>query len=143
MKTRFLLMTLALAGLAGTISAQSFQRQMRIAGRPFGDRFRCTVEVIVDGSAQIEIRGNGATLTNISGQPPQWRRLDCNAPLPANPVDFTFHPVRGRGRQVLIAEARRGAPALIRIDDPAPGAARYIFEITWRRGRDFGAFSFR
>ena len=51
-----------------------------------GDSGKCTVEVVVDGAAEVEIRGDNAVLRNLKGQPPQWRRFECNAPLPANPA---------------------------------------------------------
>jgi hypothetical protein len=52
------------------------------------NRGKCTVEVIVDGAADVEIRGDSAVLRNLTGQPPEWRRFQCTGPLPANPVNF-------------------------------------------------------
>jgi hypothetical protein len=52
MKTGFVVIAAALAGLT---CGQSFSRSANITGRRFGDRDRCTVSVVVDGTAQVEI----------------------------------------------------------------------------------------
>ena len=140
MKFRILLAAVAFAGLAASILAQGFPRSANITGRRFSDHDRCTVSVVVDGAAQVEIRGADATLTNVSGQPPQWRRFECTAPIPPNPAGFSFATRQGRGRQALIRPPRNGAPAVVRIDDPQPGAATYVFELSWRAGRSWGGF---
>jgi hypothetical protein len=104
-------------------------------GRPAGDRERCTIEVVVDGAAEVAVRGDGATLTNLSGQAPQWRRFECSAPLPPNPVNFQFSGVDGRGRQELVRPPQNGGAAVVRIEDPDSGSEAYTFDLTWG-GRD-------
>jgi hypothetical protein len=111
-------------------SAQVFERRAEIAGGG-GDRGKCTVEVVVDGAAQVEIEGDRAILRNITGQPPQWRRFVCNARMPGNPEGFRFAGVDGRGRQTLI-RGPQGGPAVIRIDDPQGGSEGYTFDVTWQ-----------
>jgi hypothetical protein len=120
-----------LAALSGTLPAQSFQRRASMTGRASGDREKCTIEVVVDGAAEIQIRGDNATLRNISGQPPQWRRFECSAPMPPNPVNFRFSGVDGRGRQQLVSDPRNGGAAVVRIEDSDNGSEGYTFDITW------------
>src|SRR5258708_24109757 len=127
---KYLLLIMALS--AASISAQT--QRATLTGRGAADRGACTIEVIVDGAAEIDIRGDTATLRNLSGQPPQWRRFECTAPLPANPVDFRFHGIDGRGRQELIRDPRNGGVAVVRISDPPGGADGYTFEVTWGGG---------
>src|SRR5262249_14882690 len=92
--------------VSGTLSAQNFERRASITGRASGDREKCTIEVRVDGAAEVEIRGESAFLRNLSGAQPQWRRFECSAPMPANPINFRFSGVDGRGRQQLIRDPR-------------------------------------
>jgi hypothetical protein len=42
---------------------------------------KCTFEVVVQGRAEVQIRGNQGRVVTESGNPATWRRLDCNAPL--------------------------------------------------------------
>src|SRR5690349_2882653 len=81
------LMVLGVMASAGY--GQQFQRRATMVGGS-GDRGKCTIEVVVDGAAEVEIRGDRANLRNLSGQPAEWRRFECNAPLPANPAEFRF-----------------------------------------------------
>jgi hypothetical protein len=96
------------------------------------DEGRCAVEVVVDGAAEVEIRGGNGVLKNLSGQPPQWRRFECTSLMPPNPGDFRFAGVDGRGRQQLIGDPRNGGAAVVRIEDPDGGAEGYTFDLTWR-----------
>lgn len=91
----------------------------------------------MDGAAEVEIRGDNAVLRNLKGQPPQWRRFECNAPLPANPVNFRFNGVDGRGRQTLVSDPSRGGTAVVRIEDPDNGTEGYTFDIRWAFGGGF------
>ena len=131
MNKRFFSAAVTLAALAGTLPAQSFQRRASMTGRASGDREKCTIEVVVDGAAEVQIRGDSATLRNLSGQPPQWRRFECSAPMPPNPVNFRFSGVDGRGRQQLVSDPRNGGTAVVRIEDPDNGSEGYTFDITW------------
>src|SRR4051812_7890964 len=82
-------------------NAQTFRRQASMVGGGTSNGGRCTVEVVVDGAAEVEIRGTTGTLRNLSGSAPQWRRFECTSPLP-NGTDFRFTGVDGRGRQELV-----------------------------------------
>jgi len=96
-----------------------------------GDRGKCTIEVVVDGAAEVSIRGDQGTLRNLSGNPASWRRFECTSPMPANAGDFRFEGVDGRGRQSLVADPRNGGVAVIRIEDPNSGQEGYTFDVMW------------
>ena len=98
------------------------------------DRGQCTIEVVVDGAAEVEIRGDTATLRDLSGQAPQWRRFECSGPLPSNPANFTFRGINGRGKQDLVRDPRNGGVAVVRIEDSEGGAGGYTFNLTWNAG---------
>lgn len=105
-----------------------------------GDRGKCTAEVEVDGVAEVGIRGDTGEIRTISGQPASWRRLECTGQLPANPGEFRFRGIDGRGRQELAADPRnnRGL-AVVRIEDPQGGREGYTFDLEWRGGSGWGA----
>jgi hypothetical protein len=122
-----------LVATGGIMSGQSYERRAMIrGGNP--DRGKCTIEVVVDGAADVEVRGDSAVLRNLSGQPPQWRRFECTGPLPANPANFRFSGVDGRGRQTLVRDPRNGGVAVVRIEDKDNGSEGYTFDLTWSAG---------
>ena len=121
-----------------SVSAQGFQRRAEINGGGDRDRGKCTIEVVVDGAAEVEIRGDTAVLRNLEGRPPQWRRFVCNAPMPLSPAGFRFAGVDGRGRQTLIRAPEGGGPAVVRIEDPQSGSEGYTFDLFWQAG-SYGA----
>jgi hypothetical protein len=133
-KHAFLILA-GLAVIAGPVAAQqNYQRRANLTSNGVSDRGKCTIEVVVDGVAEIEIRGDSGTMRNLSGQPPQWRRFECSGVLPSNPSDFRFAGVDGRGRQELIRDPRNGGSAVVRIEDQQGGAEGYTFDITWGGG---------
>lgn len=103
-----------------------------------GDIGKCTVEVNVDGAADVEIRGTTAYIRTLQGQPAGGVRFDCTSPLPPNPVDFRFQGVDGRGRVQLIRDPGTSGVAVVRIEDPQGGRENYTFDLTWRGN---GAYS--
>ena len=115
---------------ASQAGAQQFQRRATMVGGG-GDRGKCTIEVVVDGVAEIEIRGDVGTIRNLAGNPAQWRRFQCNAPLPRNPAEFRFQGIDGRGRQELVRDPRNGGAAVVRIEDPKGGSEGYTFDLIW------------
>ena len=117
--------------LGGAIHAQTMERRANFTGGG-GPEGRCTVEVIVDGAAEVEIRGDRAVLRNLFGQTPQWRRFECTSPMPGNPVNFRFQGVDGRGRQSLVSDPRRGGAIVVRIEDPDNGSEGYTFDVFWQ-----------
>lgn len=132
MNTRFSSIVVTAAFVVGAASGQTFQRRAALTGGGNRDVGQCVIEVVVDGAAEVEIRGDSGFLRNLSGQPPQWRRFECTSVMPQNPVDFRFAGVDGRGRQELVGDPRNGGVAVVRIEDPAGGAEGYTFRLTWR-----------
>ena len=131
-KRRFLILTVATV-LVVPIWAQTGERRANLTGGGGNDAGKCTVEVYVDGSAEVEIRGDRGFLRTLSGQPAQWRRFECSGPVPANPGEFRFSGVDGRGRQELVQDPSRGrGSAIVRIQDSNGGAEGYTFDLVWR-----------
>jgi hypothetical protein len=126
---------LTIAGLAAVsaFAQPPLERRADISGG--GDREgKCTIEVVVDGTAEVEIRGDRAVIRNLTGQRPQWRRFVCNAPMPANPAGFRFKGIDGRGRQNLVRSPEGGGAAVVRIEDPQGGSEGYTFDVMWAMG---------
>jgi hypothetical protein len=94
---------------------------------------RCTVEVNVDGAAEVEISGNHGVVTTIAGQPAHWLRFQCTEPLPSCPIDFRFVGTDGRGAARLCQDPRNtGGRAVIHINDGRGGRGGYTFDLWWR-----------
>lgn len=126
---------LTLAQLPAT--AQTQMINARISGNGNGNGSgKCTFEVVVQGRAEVQIRGDQGRLVTDSGNPASWRRLDCNAPLPRNPSGFRFSGVDGHGRQSLAADpASNNGVAVIQIDNGNRGNNEgYTGDITWSGG---------
>jgi hypothetical protein len=134
MHRRYFCAAVTLMSMAAIVNAQNSQRRANIIGGGSPDQGKCTVEAVVDGAAEVEIRGDSATLRNLSGQPPQWRRFECNAPMPPNPGEFRFAGVDGRGSQQLVRDPRNGGSAVVRIEDRDNGSEGYTFDIFWGGG---------
>jgi hypothetical protein len=130
------LLALATATILGTpVWAQTAERRATFTGSGGNDGGKCTIEVYVDSSADVEIRGDRGLLRTRSGQPSQWRRFVCSGPMPANPADLRFIGVDGRGRQELIQSPEDGRGAVVvRIQDPNGGGEGYTFDLVWRGG---------
>jgi uncharacterized protein YfkK (UPF0435 family) len=130
MQARYLFVIGTFAAMAGPMCAQPYERRATFrGGNP--NEGKCTIEVVVDGAAEVEVRGDTAVMRNLSGQPPQWRRFECSGPLPANPGNFRFKGIDGRGRQQLIRDPRSGGSAVVRIEDPDNGSEGYTFDLIW------------
>lgn len=115
------------------VSAQSTDVfRARITGSNAGSQGKCTVEVVVDATAEVQIRADEGRIRTIAGAPATWRRFDCNMRMPSNPADFAFAPQTGRGRQALLQEpsGNRGT-AIVRIEDPSSGREGYKFDLEW------------
>jgi hypothetical protein len=111
---------------------QSIRAQIRGGG---GDSGKCTAEVVVDGVAEVAIRGEEGRIRTLSGQPATWRRLECNSVFPRNVSEFKFSGIDGRGRQELVQDPRsNNGMAVVRIEDPKGGSEGYTFDIEWRGG---------
>ena len=95
--------------------AQTFPRRAEVSGGGGAREGKCRVEVAVDEVAEVEIRGADGLLRNLSGRPPQWRRFQCSAPMPLDPIGFRFQRINGRGRQELVENPSRSGSAVIRV----------------------------
>ena len=134
---RFFPAIAAMAVIAAPVGAQSLQRRANVGnGNP--ESGKCTIEVVVDGAAEVDIMGDNATLRNLSGQPPQWRRFECTSRMPNDPAGFRFQGIDGRGRVNLVSNPRNGGPAVVRIEDTEGGAEGYTFDIMWGRNYTSG-----
>ncbi len=136
MRSKFIFSAMLLAPFAGLIPAQPravYERQAEIRGGR-GDEGKCTIEVDVDDVAEVEVRGGRAWLRTLAGQPATWRRFVCTEPIPANPRDFRFQGIDGRGRVNLVQDPRQGGRAVVRIEDPKSGREGYTFDLIWRTG---------
>ena len=132
MTKRMLCAISAVSLLSAAVNAQQMQRRAVITGGGgSADRGKCTIEVVVDVAADVEVRGNTATLRNLSGGPPQWRRFECTSAMPSNPQNFRFAGVDGRGRQELTRDPRNGGVAVVRIEDRDNGQEGYTFDLEW------------
>ena len=124
----------AFTSLAPGQRAQMMRANIRGGG---GDSGKCTIEVEVDGAADVEIRGDTAWLRTLQGQPASWRRFECNMAMPLNPVNFRFRGIDGRGRQTLVQNPNNGGPAVVRIEDPQNGREGYTFDVEWNGGGNY------
>lgn len=124
--------TVAAVALLPAQSRQSMQANIRGGG---GDTGKCTIEVEVDGAAEVEVRGAMGHIRTLQGQRSNWRRFECTSPLPSNPVDFRFKGIDGRGDVRLIRDPynSRGT-AVVRILDNKGGREGYTFDLLWRQG---------
>ena len=135
MYRQVLLVAAGWAAIAGSAHAQTLERTASFLGGGSPGRGKCTIEVVVDTAAEVEIRGNRAFLRNIAGQPPQWRRFECTEALPANPADFRFEGIDGRGRQTLVRDPRNsGERRSSALKITAGGSEGYTFDIMWGGG---------
>ena len=128
---RLLTVFAAAVVVASPAGAQQYQRRATMVGGGSGDHGKCTIEVVVDGAADVEVRGDQGVIKNVSGRPAEWRRFECSAPLPASPADFRFAGVDGRGSQQLFRDPRSGGVAVVRIEDPDGGSEGYTFDLIW------------
>ena len=134
MWSRILGLTIALAIPA---CAQVATIDARLSGS--SGNGKCTFEVTVQGSAEVQIRGSQGRLVTLSGSPAQWRRLDCNQPLPSGPANFQFKGIDGHGKQTLSAAPNsNNGVAVIRIDNNSNGNEGYTGDILWDGGSNSG-----
>jgi hypothetical protein len=137
---KYLTPALLICALPADAAVVSTRRATMTGSR--GDQGKCTVEVRVDGTAEVELYGDSGRLRTLAGQPAQWVRMECSDRIPSNPADFRFRGIDGRGRVQLVADPRsnRGV-AVVRIDDPQGGTEGYTFDLEWRGvgGGSYGA----
>jgi hypothetical protein len=122
------------AGCATFLQAQNVQTMRANIRGGGGDEGKCTIEVEVDGVADVEVRGDTGYIRTLQGQPSTWRRFECTSPIPRNPVDFRFKGVDGRGNVNLVRDPGNSGVAVVRIEDREGGREGYTFDLEWRGG---------
>lgn len=128
-----------LALLCAAVAPAQVRRDIRASITGGGGDGKCTIEVNVDGVAMVEVFQDQGRLITESGQPAEWRRMQCNQRMPANPYDFRFRGIDGRGNVSLVRDpAQNRGVALIRIEDRQGGREGYTFDLEWRGGGDPG-----
>jgi hypothetical protein len=119
------------------LSGQTSPRRATISGDGQAREGKCTIEVVVDEVAEVELRGDNGLLRSVSGQPAQWRRFQCNAPMPLAPLGVRFQGIDGRGRQQLVENPSPfSGSAVIRIEDSRSGSEAYTFDVMWTGAGD-------
>jgi len=119
----------------GVAGAQALPQRAAIVRGGNPNAGQCTLSVTVDGNVQVDVLGADGMLRNLGGGAPQWRRFECTSAMPANPANFQFTSVSGRGHQNLTLAPRNGGPAVVRIEDSEGGSSEYTFRLTWNNGQ--------
>lgn len=137
MKNYRMLLTFAtVAAFTAAGSAQTVHRRAILVPADYPSEGRCTVSALVYGDAQVEIRGDSATLRNVAGPAPEWHRFECTGPLPNSPSNLRIRAVEGTGRMTLSYDSDVGGAAVVRIENPEiAGGQIYTFDIFWRPER--------
>ena len=137
MTNRIYMTLLAAAACLPMAAAPNSIRANITGGR--GDQGKCTIEVVVDRTVEVEVSGDMGHIRTISGAPGRWVRLQCTAPMPRHPEDFQFRGIDGRGRVELIRDPRSNhGAAVVRIVDTKGGREGYTFDLEWRGSDDRG-----
>jgi hypothetical protein len=136
MYRRTVLTVVALASFALAQPEQEMRMRANMVGGGGPDRGSCRVEVLVDATARVEIRGREGILRRAGqgGQMPQWRKFECMGEMPPGMGEFRFAGVHGRGSQRLVQDPRNGGVAVVEVNDPQNGADVYAFDLIWDRG---------
>ena len=124
-------MALAAAGLTVPASAQESYRRANLIPASDPGQGRCTVSVLVDRTADVEIRGDQATLRDVSGRTPLFERFECTGPIPQAPVDMGIRAIEGNGRMTLTRDAYNGGVALVRVNNDTSREGIYTFDVYW------------
>lgn len=141
MKQTILLLSLITPALALHAQVADQVRRAAVSGTGSASG-KCTVEVRVDGAAEIDLYGDSGRLRTIWGQPAAWARLECTSIMPYTMSDFRFRGIDGRGSVKLVQDPRNNnSMAVIRIDDPKGGSEGYTFEVSWSGGSASGPVS--
>jgi hypothetical protein len=138
MRRRITIATLTLTAFVIPAAAQNQTRRATMVGGGGGSQGKCTIEVEVDGVADVSVSGDTGRIRTLSGQPATWRRFECTGQLPRNPTDFRFRGIDGRGNVNLVSDPRNSGLATVRIEDPSGGREGYTFDLEWSGGSSYG-----
>ena len=120
---------LAISAVAG---AKDFPKTATFTSETTVDAGQCTVEVMVPGTARVKIEGDSATLQQLSGRQPEWRKFECTGRMPEKPTSFRLETLGGRGKEELVHGPRHhGGSASVHISDPKKGEDVYSFNVIW------------
>ena len=132
MNCKTLLLTAAgVAALALPAYSQTTFRRATLVSSGDPDVGRCTVSVLVDGAADVEFRGAGATLRNVTGMPPRFREIQCTGRLPDSPAGLRVRAIDGNGKLTLTHNSDDPGLAAVRVVNFQGGDQLYRFELTW------------
>lgn len=125
---------IAACGIVPAFAQNNATRRATLTGNGGSDG-KCTIEIEVDQSVDVEVSGDTGRLVTRSGQPASWRRFECSGPLPSRSNNFRFKGIDGRGRVNLVQDPNnnRGV-AVVRIDDTGNGREGYTFDLIWQGG---------
>jgi len=123
----------ALAAFA--VNAQTYHRRASLVYSSDSTEGRCTVSVLVDGAADIEMRGDDATLRNVTGYPPRWQRFECTGPMPASGVDLRLRAIEGNGEVKLTRDSFVPGVSVVRVTNLEGGDRLFTFEVSWTPSR--------
>src|SRR5512140_405987 len=88
--------------------AQPNERRAAMNGGQNPNEGRCTLELIAQGAAELQIRGDSAILRNRTGSPVEWRGFTCSSTLPDNAANVRVRLLAGRGTVQLAGDSRGG-----------------------------------
>ena len=94
----------------------------------------CEVRIVVDNVAEVGLRGERVFVRTLQGAPAHDAGTTCTSPLPRTGVtNLRVRSMEGRGNAQLLEQpnSQNGYVAVIRVEDPQPGAGGYRFRIDW------------
>jgi len=125
----------AVALLTAPVNAQQRYRRAEPVSAVDPNQGRCTVSVLVDRSADVEIREDSATLRNSYGRPARWQRFECTGPLPYSPAGMQIRAIEGNGRVTLTHDSANGGVAIVQVRNPDYQDQIYTFDVFWDNSR--------
>lgn len=135
--------SIALAALlAAPIFAQRYTNDTEFTVRRSGDYQdnkrdgKCTIRVVIDDEADVELQGDRVRIRTISGRPGRDQSpngSECNSVLPNGASNFRFKGIDGRGEVRLVQEPRpqNRWTAVVNIRDKKGGDEGYTFDLFW------------
>jgi hypothetical protein len=117
------------------VSAQTTHRRAAVVYASDPYEGHCTVSVLVDGAADIEIRGDDATMRNVTGYPPKWQSFTCTGPRPVAAANLNLRAIEGNGQMTLTRDSYRPGLATVRVTNLEGGDRLFTFDLSWSPSR--------